>query len=518
MKFMTRFSPVPGPSYSPRNWMLRAAAVCLGAALVANTAQSYSLSGKSWPAGSEVVVQIGLGNPLLPLSDGSTSWNAAVAPALDMWNARMQRMRLRGVMSSSSTSSSGDRVNSAVFSATVYGQSFGRNTLAVTYYMMQGSNIVEMDVLFNKAVVFDSYRGPLRFPSGGGIAFADIRRVFLHEVGHGIGLNHPDQAGQNVSAVMNAMISNLEVPANDDISGVQALYGAPAPTPPPPTPPPATPTPPPPTPPPTPPPATPPPAASGQLANISTRMKVGLDDEVLIGGFIISGSEPKRLILRAVGPSLKAAGIDGAMDDPTLDLYDGAGSPIRHNDDWQDSDQADEIANSGVAPANVRESAIVVTLPPGSYTAAVRGWDRTQGVGLVEAYVLGSGSSRLVNISTRGRIGVGEEALIGGIIVTGESGRRVIIRALGPSMAGVAGTLADPTLEVRDGAGNVVGENNNWQSSSQTNEIAQTGVPPSHGLESAVVATLAPGNYTAVVRGFNDGTGVGLVEVFDLTN
>ncbi len=485
----------------------RLAFAALAGLLLAPTADAYSLSGKSWPAGSEIVMQMGLGNSLLPLSDGNTNWNVAAAPALDMWNAKSERMKLRPVMNASSVASSGDRINSAVFSTTFNGQSFGRNVLAVTVYYMQGNSLIEMDVFFNKAVVWDSYRGPLKFPAGGGMALADIQRVFLHEVGHGIGINH----FEGTKAVMNAMISDLDVLANDDIAGVQALYGAPAPTPPPATPPPATP---PPT--ATPAPSAPPTGNPGQLANISTRMRVGLDDDVLIGGFIITGSEPKRLILRAMGPSLSAAGIGGALEDPILELYDGAGNPVRQNDDWQDSDQAGDIAASGVAPASPRESAIVVTLQPGSYTAVVRGWEFTEGVGLVEAYVLDSGSAQLVNISTRGRIGVGEEALIGGLIVTGGSGKHVIIRALGPSIGNVAGTLADPTIEVRDGAGNLIGENNNW-ADGQRNEVQASGVPPSHPLESAVVVTLAPGNYTAVVRGVNDGTGVGLVEVFDLT-
>ena len=450
---------------------------------------------------------MGLYNPIPPASDPTTSWNAAASPALDMWNAKSDRMKLRPVMDGSSVASSGDRVNSAVFATKFNGQSFGTNTLAVTVYYMQNNSLIEMDVYFNKAIVWDSYRGPLKFPIGGGMAIADIQRVFLHEVGHGIGLNH----FEGTKAVMNAMISDLDVLANDDIAGVQAMYGAPAPTPPPATP---TPTPPPPTPTPAP---TASPSAGGELANISTRMKVGLDEDVLIGGFIITGSEPKRLILRAMGPSLAAGGVAGAMEDPMLELYDGRGEPVRHNDDWQDSDQAGEIAATGVAPTNSREAAMVVTLQPGSYTAVVRGWENTEGVGLVEAYVLDSGSAELVNLSTRGRIGVGEEALIGGLIVTGSAGKHVIIRALGPSLGSVAGTLADPMLEVRDGAGNLVGENNNWADGGQRDQINASGVPPSHGLESALVATLAPGNYTAIVRGVNDGSGVGLVEIFDLT-
>ena len=484
---------------------LRACRLAFAAAaglMFAQSADAYSLTGKAWPAGSEIVMQMGLGTSLLPLSDGNTNWNVAAAPALEMWNSRAQRMRLIPNMNAGSAASSGDRVNSAVFSTTFNGQTFGKNVLAVTVYHMQNNSLIEMDVFFNKAVVWDSYRGPLKFPIGGGMAIADIQRVFLHEVGHGIGLNH----FEGTKAMMNAMISDLDGLAGDDIAGVQALYGAPAP---PPTPPPATPT-------PAPTPVAPPSGNPGQLANISTRMRVGVEEDVLIGGFIISGSESKRLILRAIGPSLAAAGVGGALEDPILELYDGSGNPIRSNDDWEDSDQAGEIAATGVAPASAREAAVVVTLPPGSYTAVVRGWEETEGVGLVEAYVLDSGSAQLVNLSTRGRIGVGEEALIGGLIVTGGSGKHVIIRALGPSLGALGGTLADPMIELRDGAGNLVGENNNWQDGDRT-QIESSGVPPSHPLESALVVNLAPGNYTAVVRGVNNGTGVGLIEVFDLT-
>ena len=249
-------------------------------------------------------------------------------------------------------------------------------------------------------------------------------------------------------------------------------------------------------------------------------MWVGIDDDVLIGGFMIRGSEPKTLIVRAVGPSLSAAGVGGAMEDPVLELYDGAGELVSENDDWRDGRQADEITATGVAPSSVRESAIVVTLNPGNYTAVVRGWEFTEGVGLVEAYVLDNGASRLVNLSTRGRIGVGEQALIGGVIVQGGSGKRVIIRALGPSLGGgrnaVRGALADPVMELRDGEGNLVRENDDWESGGQSGEISATGVPPSDPRESAVVASLTPGNYTAIVRGWDDGIGVGLVEVFDL--
>jgi uncharacterized protein involved in tellurium resistance len=222
------------------------------------------------------------------------------------------------------------------------------------------------------------------------------------------------------------------------------------------------------------------------------------------------------LILRAVGPSLAAAGVAGVLQDPVLELYDSGGEFVQKNDDWKNGEQAAQITATGIAPSIDRESAMVVTLSPGSHTAVVRGAGNTEGVGLVEAYVLDAGSSRLVNLSTRGRIGVGEQALIGGLIVTGDSGKRVIIRALGPSLGDIGGALADPLLELRDGAGNLIAENNNWQDG-QRNELIDSGIPPSDHLESAIIATLAPGNYTAVVRGVNNGTGVGLVEVFDVT-
>jgi hypothetical protein len=197
------------------------------------SAQAYSLSGKSWPAGSNVVLQLSLPNSLVPLLDGNTSRNSAIAPALDMWNAQMGRMQFGRVMNSTAPSASGDRVNSVVFSSSVFGQAFGTGTLAVTYYHMQGSSLLEADVLFNTAQVFDSYRGPLRFGSNG-YAIGDLRRVMLHELGHAIGLNHSSS-----DAIMSAMTGDREVLSGDDIAGAQAMYGAPIAPPPPPAPTPA---------------------------------------------------------------------------------------------------------------------------------------------------------------------------------------------------------------------------------------------------------------------------------------
>jgi hypothetical protein len=202
----------------------------IAAALVVQPAGAYSLIGKTWASG-DVTMHMNLGVPVLPLTDGSLTWNAAALPALSMWNQHMARMQLRSV-NSLGGASSGDRVNSVVFSNSVFGQSFGQGTLAVTYYIMQGSSLVEADVLFNTAMTFDSYRGPLRFGSNG-YAIADIRRVFLHEMGHGIGFNH----FEGTPAIMNAMVSNLDSLSNDDIAGANAMYGTPAAPPPPPPPP-----------------------------------------------------------------------------------------------------------------------------------------------------------------------------------------------------------------------------------------------------------------------------------------
>ena len=457
-------------------------------ALLAQGALGYVLNGKTWATNSNIVLQMSLGNPPSALTDGNTSWNAAVLPVLNMWNSQMQRVQISAVMNSTAPASSGDHVNSVVFANNVYGQAFGSGTLAVTYYITQGSAMIEADVLFNRAQTFDSYRGDLKFGSNG-YAIADIRRVFLHELGHGIGLQH-----QNGDVIMNPTISNREVLASDDIAGAQAMYGAPSPTPAP-----------------TPDPSTP------RLGNISTRMKVGVGDEVLIGGFIIQGSTPKQLLLRAPGPSLSAAGLNGVMQDPVLELHDSTGNIIAQNDNWQSGSQAAAISASGFAPNDPAEPALLATLQPGTYTAIIRGQNNTQGIAMVEAYELNAPTTRFMNLSTRGRIGTGDEVLIGGFIVQGSSNTNVIIRALGPALAGaVPGALADPNLEVYNSNGQMIASNDNWTASAQKNQISASGFAPSNALESAVIANLAPGTYTAIVRGVNNTTGIGMVEVYDL--
>lgn len=492
--------------FSPRTVArLIALALCAAAA----TSDGYVLEGPRWPAGTNLVLQLSLGVPTIPLQDGSTSWNQAVAPVADMWNAVLGSIHISNVMDSPVLPNNNDGRYSVAFGTSALGQSFGTYTLAITLYRYSGSSMIEGDTIFNLAQRFDSYRGALQFPAGGGIAIADIRRVFLHELGHGLGLNHPDTAGQHVTAVMNSIVSNQETLSADDIAGGQTLYGAPLSQPPPTPAPTATPTP--------PPAITPTPApvsSSSHLVNISTRMRVGSGDNVLIGGFIVNGSQSKTVIVRAIGPSL---GIADALQDPYLELHGASGNGIASNDDWQSGTQVNELVASGVAPTNPNEAAMIVTLAPGSYTAIVSGYNNSGGVALVEVYEYDGNSSRLVNISTRGVVGTGDQALIGGLIVQGSASKNVIVRAVGPSLASsTSGTLADPTLELRDGSGNLMAANDNFTNSGQYAQIVATGVAPSDPRESAIVATLAPGNYTAIVRGTNNTTGIGMVEVFDL--
>jgi hypothetical protein len=248
------------------------------------------------------------------------------------------------------------------------------------------------------------------------------------------------------------------------------------------------------------------------LGNVSTRLRVETGDDVLIGGFIVDGTQPKQVIVRAIGPSLPLAGV---LADPILELHQGD-AIIATNDNWR-TDQETEILASGFAPASDKESAILTTLDPGSYTAIVRGVNSGMGIGLVEVYDLGQDSpSTLANISTRGLVQTGDNVLIGGFIVLGGDPTAVLIRALGPSLP-LAFTLPDPTLELHDVNGRTVVSNDDWRSN-QEPEISFTGLAPSDDAESALFAVLAPGNYTAIVRGKDEGTGIALVEVYQLGN
>jgi hypothetical protein len=251
------------------------------------------------------------------------------------------------------------------------------------------------------------------------------------------------------------------------------------------------------------------------LANISTRADVQTGENVAIGGFIIDGIIPKKVALRALGPSLSAAGVTGVLRDPYLQLIDSTGSIIASNDGW--SVPGEEVSAYGLAPKNAKEAALVTTLSPGSYSAVVSGVGLSSGVGLFELYDLTPDAGRVANISTRGRVETGDEVMIGGFILSSQIPNKVIVRAIGPSLAslGVKGVLADPVLELYDSYGTLLESNDNWRST-QEMEIQATSIPPTDNREAALVITLAPGAYSTIVRGANSGTGVALVEVYAL--
>jgi hypothetical protein len=255
--------------------------------------------------------------------------------------------------------------------------------------------------------------------------------------------------------------------------------------------------------------------------NISARLLVQTGNNMGIGGFIITGNAPKKVIIRAIGPTLARSGVIGALTDPILELHGpGEFAPVR-NDNWKDSQEI-EIVATGIPPTDDAESAIFASLEPGAYTAIVEGKDGTAGVALVEVYDLEQAAdSKLANLSTRALVGTGEDIIIAGFLLNDhESMDRIVIRGIGPSMApGIfpaSAVLADPTLELRDGNGSLVMSNDDWQDNfAQSAEITAAGLAPTNSRESAIAATLGPGMYTALLSGRNNGTGIGVVEIYD---
>ena len=270
----------------------------------------------------------------------------------------------------------------------------------------------------------------------------------------------------------------------------------------------------------------------GLVGNVSTRLPVGTGDNVLIEGFIVQGpaGSTKKIIARAIGPSLAPFGITDALANPTLEIHDSSGATVATNDDWRTTqvgglitgDQSAEISASQLAPSNDLESAIIANLTPGSYTAVVRGVGNTIGTGVVDAYDLSPASpAKLANVATRGLIQPGDKLMIAGFIV--QNGPvRAVIRAIGPSLSafGISNALPDTTLQLRDQNGAIVVENDDWKvrtdGSSQQAELEATGLQPTNDLEAAVLITLQPGQYTAQVRGKPESTGIGVVQVYFL--
>ena len=251
-----------------------------------------------------------------------------------------------------------------------------------------------------------------------------------------------------------------------------------------------------------------------RLANISTRMQVLTGDDVMIGGFIIGGTTAKTVAVRARGPSLTALGVPNALANPVLQLYSGQ-ALIASNDDWGTAANAAALQSSGFAPSQPLEAAVLVTLAPGAYTAIVSGSGDTTGIGLVEVFEVDNPAAPLINIATRGKVLTGADVMIGGFIIQGDFPQTVVVRARGPSLAqaGVPNVLANPFLQLYSGQTQIA-VNDDWQAASNASQLSASGFAPSSPLESAILVTLQPGAYTAIITGVAGATGVGLIEVF----
>lgn len=462
----------------------------LAAFFCATTLPAYVADTARWTLNRTVTMHLSLGGPIA-LSDGFSSFNQSAADALAVWNSYLVHLRFASVLDSSLPPDGSDYNNSVFFDSTVYGEAFGASTLAVTLTSARASGRIETDVIFNSARGWDSYRGPLRQDE------FDFHRVALHEFGHVLGLDHPDEGGQTVTAIMNSRISNLDALQSDDIAGAHRMYDAgpaylssnPAPN----------------------------------LVNLSTRALVGTGENVLIGGFIIQGSQPATIVLRAIGHSLAARGINNALHDPVFELRNAAGTLIGESDDWVDGPDAETIASYHLDPSNSLEPALIRTLAPGSYTVIVHPYDSgvpaLTGIGLVELYDLHSNNGRAGNISTRGQVLADGDVMIAGFIAGAGQNKEVIIRGLGPSLssAGIANPLADPMLELFNSSGTRIASNDNWQSDPNASRVQNAGLAPAQPVEAALDATLSPGAYTAILSGTNRGIGIGLVEVYDLS-
>jgi hypothetical protein len=258
-------------------------------------------------------------------------------------------------------------------------------------------------------------------------------------------------------------------------------------------------------------------SAGSRLANISTRARVVGGDNVSIAGFIVTGNVPKKVIVLGIGPSL-AGFVTNPLPNPTLQL-NRDNTVLTTNDDWKDTQQT-EIQNSGLAPTNNLESAIIRTLDPGNYTAVLSDKNNAPGIGVVQVYDLDTGAdAKLANISTRAFIESGDNVLFAGIIGGGNGSQpKVLITGRGPSLVpfGVPNAIPDPFLELHDKNGALIASNNDWQSD-QKDAIAATGLAPTNAKESALLVTLIPGDsYSAIVKDATNASGVALVEVYHL--
>ncbi len=569
--------------------------IVAAAALAPTDVEAYALEGASWPNGN-ITMQLALGQPSAPLSDGSVSWDDVAASALSLWNVVIQRSQFVAVKNSVAPQAAGNGYNNAFFGSTVYGQAFGNRVLALTLTRYSGTRFVEADTVFNTAIIWDSYRGALRYST------TDLRRVALHEFGHTLGLDHPDQANppQNVAAIMNSLVSNIETLQADDIAGAEFLYGSNTA-----------------------------PASPGTLSNVtvaaggtltialtnttaaaqsytwqftraggspqtlldgdgnawttSTYTKAGADpsdagtysvaaigtggtspyvsatvtvtslttansrlvnlsargvastgDNTMIVGFVTSGSTAKSLLVRAVGPTLASQGVSSPLPDPQLTLHNSTGAAIATDDDWSTGatsaaaiSAAAQHVGAFALPTGSKDAALLVTLPAGLYSATV-GVNGSSGIALLEIYdndasTTPATSQRLVNLSARDYVGTGDQVLIGGFVIGGTDPKRILLRAVGPGLSsqGVSGLNTDPYLALYQGQTKIA-TNDDWSRSIQSNLLPsvftkvgafqlQAGSP-----DSAILLTLPPGLYTAQVSGRNGETGVTLLEIYEV--
>jgi len=432
-------------------------------ALFARSSLAYDLTGGSWNNG-DIVMHLQLGVPAAPLSDGASDWNTIAESALSDWNTHLQRCQLTVVRNSTAEVRNGNRINNVVFRPDIFGSAFGGRTLAVTagFTNRATARFTEQDVVFNSNLAWDSYRGPLRGST------RDFRRVALHEFGHVLGLDHPDEAvpPQAIVAIMNSTVGSLDTLMSDDVTGVKTLYDA----------------------------GTGGGAAGGAIPVIAAHPQ---SRNVQVGD-----SYTMSVTVTGTGPFTYAWGFrpDGSTTTGTFDLATGPSYTIG----------SVQAVDGGVYTAVVRG-------PGGTVVSNSARLTVTPGPAV-------SPDTTLANISTRGIVTTGNGALIAGIVIGGTTPKPVLVRAIGPGLAdfGVGGALLDPALRIVDSRDNrTVAENDDWDAGGSVAAIEAAArrlgaFTLRRGTrDSAVLTTLPPGSYTAVVTGVGDLTGISLVEAYD---